>query len=218
MSAFLIHIFIIGKQGFLKRFIIYVRSVIYCERLEVKRFCYFSLKAASFKCSFKSIIVEPIESKDKCKFVATTSSEHKEAVVENLNNIKFTPKEVGVTYVFYITYLRKLAAIIYLTIVMDIFDQKIIRWTISYDMSTEESVIPALRMAVKNRKPKNSVIFYSTIGAKYVCKKARNLLLSYEFIQSMSRKRNCCENAIAENFFKTLKCEWIFGYKPKTKK
>lgn len=158
-----------------------------------------------------------LKSKLKRKFIATTSSDHKEPVAENLLNRQFNPTEPGVAYVSDITYLRTLAGFIYLTTVIDLFDRKVIGWAISYGMSTEETVLPALRMAVKNRKPKAGAIFHSDRGVQYACKKTRNLLLSHGFIQSMSRKGNCWDNAVAESFFKTLKCERIYGYKLKTK-
>ena len=46
-----------------------------------------------------------------------------------------------------------------------------------------------------------------------------NLLASYGIRQSMSRKGNCRDNAVAESFFKTLKAELIYGNKllPKEK-
>ena len=41
--------------------------------------------------------------------------------------------------------------------------------------------------------------------------KTRNMIAS--FTQSMSRKGNCWDNAVAESFFKTLKTEMIYGFK-----
>lgn len=101
-----------------------------------------------------------LKSKLKRKFIATTSSDHKEPVAENLLNRQFNPAEPGVAYVSDITYLRTLAGFIYLTTVIDLFDRKVIGWSVSYGMTTEETVLPALRMAVKNRSPKSG-IFHS---------------------------------------------------------
>lgn len=94
-----------------------------------------------------------LKSKLKRKFIATISSDHKEPVAENLLNRQFNPAEPGVAYVSDITYLRTLAGFIYLTTVIDLFDRKVIGWSISYGMTTEETVLPALRMAVKKQKP-----------------------------------------------------------------
>ena len=66
-----------------------------------------------------------LKSKLKRKFIATTSSDHKEPVAENLLNRQFNPAEPGVAYVSDITYLRTLARFIYLTTVIDLFDGRL---------------------------------------------------------------------------------------------
>lgn len=80
-------------------------------------------------------------------------------------------------------------------------------------LSCHETVIPALNMAL-NRRPKcNDLIFHSDRGIQYACKAAVNTLESHDITQSMSRKGNCWDNAVAESFFKTLKTELIYGSK-----
>lgn len=68
-------------------------------------------------------------------------------------------------------------------------------------------------MSVKNRLPKPEMIFHSDRGVQYASKKMANVLASYKIRQSMSRKGNCWDNAVAENFFKTLKVEMIYDNK-----
>jgi transposase InsO family protein len=66
-------------------------------------------------------------------------------------------------------------------------------------------------MAVKNRPLDGRLIFHSDRGVQYACNAFRNLLNSYDGIQqSMSRKGNCWDNAVAESFFKTIKVELIY--------
>jgi putative transposase len=49
---------------------------------------------------------------------------------------------------------------------------------------------------------------------QYACDEFRKELQAYTFIkQSMSRRANCWDNAVAESFFKTLKMEGVYGYK-----
>ena len=58
------------------------------------------------------------------------------------------------------------------------------------------------------------MIFHSDRGGvQYACKATVNTLKSYSIIQSMSRKGNCWDNAVAESFFKSLKTELIYGQK-----
>ena len=68
-------------------------------------------------------------------------------------------------------------------------------------------------MAVNKRKPIEGMIFHSDRGVQYASSKTRNLIASYKIKQSMSRKGNCWDNAVAESFFKTLKTEMIYGFK-----
>jgi putative transposase len=44
---------------------------------------------------------------------------------------------------------------------------------------------------------------------QYACNEFRDQLKGLPVVQSMSRKGNCWDNAVAESFFKTLKCEMI---------
>ena len=49
---------------------------------------------------------------------------------------------------------------------------------------------------------------------QYASEKFRNILKSYKglVLQSMSRKGNCWDNAVAESFFKSLKAEWVYKH------
>jgi putative transposase len=62
-------------------------------------------------------------------------------------------------------------------------------------------------------KPKPGLIFHSDRGIQYACKEFRELLKKNNIIQSMSRRRNCWDNAVAESFFKTLKVERVYHRK-----
>lgn len=57
------------------------------------------------------------------------------------------------------------------------------------------------------------MVFHSDRGVQYVSVKTRNLINSHKMIQSMSRKGNCWDTAVAESFFKTLKMSLFLGYK-----
>jgi len=61
------------------------------------------------------------------------------------------------------------------------------------------------------------MIFHSDRGVQYANKKMANVLASYKIRQSMSRKGNCWNNAVAESFFKSFKTEFVYGIKLKSK-
>ena len=54
------------------------------------------------------------------------------------------------------------------------------------------------------------MIYHSDRGIQYACNEIINILRDHNIVQSMSRNGNCWNNAVAESFFKTLKCELIY--------
>ena len=69
--------------------------------------------------------------------------------------------------------------------------------------------LAALDMAYRRRKPAKELIFHSDRGVQYASKAYRERLDAYGIRQSMSRKGDPYDNAVAENFFSCLKCELI---------
>ena len=142
--------------------------------------------------------------------VITTDSNHSYSISPNLLNREFSAERKGQKWVSDITYIRTLQGWLYLTIVMDLYDRKVIGWSMSNGMDAESTVIEAFKMAIKNRPIKsNELIFHSDRGVQYACNKFRALLNKNKVIQSMSRKGDCWDNAVAENFFKIIKSEMI---------
>jgi len=143
--------------------------------------------------------------------VVTTDSNHGYTLSPNLLNRDFTASSPGQKWVSDITYVKTNQGWLYLTIVLDLFDRKIIGWSMSRNMESGNTVIAAFKMAIRNR-PVNpeELIFHSDRGVQYACGEFRNLLHSYRILQSMSRKGNCWDNAVAECFFKILKSELIY--------
>ena len=145
------------------------------------------------------------------KFVVTTDSKHKYPVVENKLDRNFSADNSGQAWVSDITYIKTLKGWLYLTIVLDIFDRKVIGWALSSDLTAENTSVAAFRMAVKNRPPSERLIFHSDRGIQYAYHAFADLLSSYKCVErSMSRKGNCWDNAVAESFFKTIKTELVY--------
>ena len=152
------------------------------------------------------------------KFVVTTDSTHKYPVVENKLDRNFTPEDKGQSWVSDITYIRTLKGWLYLTIIMDLFDRKVIGWSLSSDLTARNTAIAAWKMAVKNRPIIHALVFHSDRGVQYACHDFAELLDSYNWVdRSMSRKGNCWDNAVAESFFKTLKVELVYRTRYTTK-
>ena len=68
--------------------------------------------------------------------------------------------------------------------------------------------------ARNNRNITDGFIFHSDRGIQYASNKMTDLFsFNKKITQSMSRKGNCWDNAVAESFFKTIKCEWLYRFK-----
>jgi transposase InsO family protein len=147
------------------------------------------------------------------RFRATTDSKHNYPIAPNVLDRKFTVDRSNQVWVSDITYIRTYQGWLYLTVIIDLFDRKVIGWAMSNTLSAQSTIIEAWRMAVKNRKITQKLIFHSDRGVQYACKTFTNILRGYNELvtQSMSRKGNCWDNAVAESFFKTLKVEWVYN-------
>jgi transposase InsO family protein len=151
------------------------------------------------------------------KFKSTTDSKHNYLVVENVLNRQFLVSQPSKAWVSDITYIHTKEGFLYLTTIMDLYDRKIIGWSLSDGMSTDETTLASWKMAIRNRNITTGLIFHSDRGVQYANNKFANVLESYKITRSMSGKGNCWDNAVAESFFKSLKTELIYGNKLITK-
>ena len=125
----------------------------------------------------------------KRKFRATTDSEHKYAIAENRLERNFNPGKTGRAWVSGITYIKTNQGWLYLTTVIDLGDRKVIGWALSSTVKATETVIPAFKMAKRNRPIIRELLFHSDQGVQYACNEFRDLLNTNPFItRSMSRK------------------------------
>jgi len=150
--------------------------------------------------------------KKKKKYKKTTDSNHRYAVAENLLDQNFTANSPNAVWVSDITYIATETGWAYLAVILDLFSRKVVGWQSS--MSLERGfVVNALNVAVIRRVPSKGLIFHSDRGVQYACHEFVDVLIGQGFLQGMSGKGNCYDNAVAESFFKTLKYELIDEYK-----
>lgn len=148
--------------------------------------------------------------KTKRKYKATTDSLHNHYVSPNVLNREFKVSEPSQVWVSDITYLQTKRGFLYLTIIIDLFDRKIIGWSLSDTMGARTTTLPAWEMAVSNRKIDKEIIFHSDRGSQYANKVFTKTLDSYNCVRrSMSRKQNHNDNAVSESFFSIFKREFI---------
>lgn len=158
-----------------------------------------------------------IQSIIRKKWVKTTDSDHVHPVAANVLNRDFSATGLGEKWVSDLTYIRTGAGWVYLTTVIDLADRKVIGWSLSDNMEAKSTTVSAFRMAKANRGIGDKLIFHSDQGVQYACLEFRQQLMGLPIIQSMSRKGNCWDNAVAESFFKTMKTEMVYQRTFKTK-
>lgn len=157
-----------------------------------------------------------IRSRVAKKFKATTNSNHKLPVAENILNRDFSVDKPNEKMVSDITYLWTDEGWLYIAAVMDLCGQKVVGLSMNERM-TKELVINALNDAYQRSGRPAGVILHSDRGSQYCSKDYQNLINKYGFVCSMSRKGNCWDNAPMESFWGKMKCEWLYGKRFKTR-
>ncbi len=95
-----------------------------------------------------------------------------------------------------------------MSVFIGLFSRMVVGWDIS-DSLERSSTIKALRKAIMRRQPGPGLMIHSDRGVQYASCEFRELLQKRGFIQSMNRKGNCWDNAVAESFFHTLKNQYL---------
>jgi putative transposase len=142
------------------------------------------------------------------KYRTTTDSKHSHPVADNLLQRNFTTDGPDKVWVSDITYIRTTRNWLYLTVFIDLFSRMVVGWSLSSSLSAE-MVLTALGRGIRNRRPGPGLIIHSDRGVQYACNDFRKVLKKHDFIQSMSRKGDCWDNAVAESFFGIIKSELI---------
>lgn len=101
---------------------------------------------------------------------------------------------------------------LYLSPILDMFNGEIISYSISKSPNMK-LINDMLDKAFKKIKNTNGLIFHSDQGWQYQHYGYRKALEKHGIIQSMSRKGNCLDNAMAENFFGIMKSELLYAQK-----
>lgn len=107
-----------------------------------------------------------------------------------------------------ITYTHTGEGSLYLAIVKDLCTRKIVGYAFSDRIDTRLT-LDALNMAVRRERPTPGLIFHSDRGVQFASNDYPNRLNVLGICQSMSRKGNPYDNAVAENFFSRLKSELV---------
>ncbi len=98
---------------------------------------------------------------------------------------------------------------VYLSPILDMFNGEIVSYSVSKHPSYSQTT-DMLNKAFSRNKDLKGLIFHSDQGWQYQMGNYQNRLSELEIIQSMSRKGNCLDNSIMENFFGLMKKRNVF--------
>lgn len=147
------------------------------------------------------------------KYIATTNSRHAHPVAPNLVDRTFTALGPNQIWVTDITYLPSKSGWVYLVVFLDLYSRRVVGWTVSHSLR-HEAVLAAFNRAVRHRRPCRGLIVHSDRGIQYCCTAFRLHMTANGVRQSMSRKGDCWDNAVAESFFATLKKDLAKSHMP----
>lgn len=138
----------------------------------------------------------------------TTNSNHSYPISPNLLQRNFDVSVPNTVWVGDITYINTNEGWLYVAVVKDLCSKKVVGYAFSCRIDAALAC-SAMRMAIHRQKPVKNLIFHSDRGSQYASYTYRNLLARNHIRQSMSRCGNPYDNAVAENFFNCLKCEFV---------
>lgn len=135
---------------------------------------------------------------------------------DNLLNRDFHADQPNHKWVTDISYIRTGQGVLYLSIIRDLFDNSIIAYKTG-TTQTVNLVLDTIRLAMqKEKKVAEELQLHSDQGSQYTSQAYFDLTKEYGITPSMSRRGNCYDNAMAENFFSILKTECIYRHHPAT--
>ena len=133
----------------------------------------------------------------------------------NVLNRDFSADRPNQKWVTDISYIKTSEGFLYLSVIRDLYDNSIVAYKTAKEQSIK-LVLDTIKAAKCKEKVTGELQLHSDQGFQYTSNAYFNLTQSYGIKQSMSRRGNPYDNALAENFFSILKTECIHRVKLKT--
>jgi putative transposase len=122
------------------------------------------------------------------------------------------PNEVWATD---LTYVETRGGWLYLAVVLDVGTRRVIGWAMARHLR-DTLALEALAMALGRRRVRPGLLHHSDQGRQYTSRRYQAVLQQQGILPSMSRVGECWDNAVAESFFATLKCERLHRHDYRT--
>ena len=130
-------------------------------------------------------------------------------IAANLLNREFEASRPNEKWVTDVTEFNLYGQKLYLSTILDLYNREIISYTLS-SRPKMNMVMNMLDNAVEKLSGNENILLHSDQGWHYQMKKYQRKLNAHGIIQSMSRKGNCLDNSVMENFFGILKTELLY--------
>lgn len=142
-------------------------------------------------------------------YYAKHKEELKETVADNILNRKFNCDKPLTKLCTDITYLKIKGGWLFLSVIIDLCTREIVSYYVSKNVDTKLAIDTVRKLKMKYPDI-DGCLLHSDQGSTYTSKEFHEFVTENNFIRSMSRKGNCHDNAIVENFFGTFKSESIY--------
>ena len=130
-------------------------------------------------------------------------------IAPNLLNRDFRTEKPNQKWVTDVTEFSLFGEKLYLSPILDLHSRDLVSYTIS-DRTVLSMVTSMLDRAFEKIPDGTDLILHSDQGWQYQHKQYQRMLQKKGIRQSMSRKGNCLDNAVIENFFGLLKSELLY--------
>lgn len=127
---------------------------------------------------------------------------------EDLVRRNFAATQADKVWVADITYVPTEEGFLYLAFILDVHSRRVVGWAMEGHLRAE-IVVNALTMAVWRRKPAPGLVHHSDQGVQYTALSFSQKLKEVGITPSMGRTGTALDNAMAESFVSTLKCELV---------
>lgn len=126
----------------------------------------------------------------------------------NILNRDFKADKPNLKWTTDITQFKLLGKTLFFSLIMDLFNNGIISYSLS-KVQNFQQVTDMLEVAFQKIPDNSQLILHSDQGWQYQMRPYRRMLKEKGITQSMSRKGNCYDNSVIENFFGILKSEFF---------
>ena len=141
------------------------------------------------------------------KWITTTQREPSAQPAPDQVQRDFSSTAPDQTWVADLTYIPTWSGFLYLAVVLDVWNRRVVGWATATHMRSD-LVVQALDMAVAQRRP-DGVVHHSDQGSQYTSDAFRRRCAELGVERSMGSVGDAYDNAMVESFFATLKCELI---------